>query len=421
MSPLDGMRGDTDLTVGAELTLPDLLSGAEAAAVLDTLFSAGFLFVRLSDRAGKVIIYSRGQESPEMRRHTLDFEGEPFAFLDTVAAPESDPGTINSILAIACAALHGAIQGAARRTLTVRLHTSVVRLSYEELLEANKQLRESETRYRELAESLERQVHDRTAELKEAGMRMLKQKQQAAIGNLAAGIAHEINTPLGFMLSNLRSLSRYMGPILALLKKYALPRFRDEDMERLQFMIDDIPPLLEESVSGGERIRAIVTALTEFSHLKDAEVEKINLRDEFETLVTILGHEIASREAVVDLDGVAPVIVSGNCSHIAQALLAVMMNALQSRAGGVKVKATARMDGPFAEITISDNGEGMSPETLSRIFDPFFTTKEVGAGSGLGLTMAYDIISSHGGSIEVTSSQGTTVRILLPAAGVDHG
>lgn len=417
-------------SVGGELAASALLLPADCGPVLDALVAGGFGTAVIRGEGGSVIDH-RGNQEPEMSGTVLDrrllvHEGETIAVLEALHS-ESVPAEQRTILLdMAQAALHAVMRAAARRLLTTELHTDVVNQSYEELLAVNEDLRRSEARYRDLAASLEQQVAERSAELKRAAVKMLKQDRQAAIGQLAAGMAHEVNNPIGFVLSNLRSLSRYMTVIADILAEY-----RDLDPDHLRrmkerkidFMLDDIPLLLRQSISGGERIQAIVAALKNFSHIDEVEMRDVDINAELDNVCAIAQHEIAVRSARISRDYQAMLHLDGNGAHLAQAFLNILMNALQSRSSGVSVAIKTVRSGGRAVISFSDDGAGIEPDVLQRIFDPFFTTRDVGAGVGLGLSVAYDIITAHGGTIEVASSpgEGTTVMIKLPVMEAANG
>lgn len=429
MSETSGEPEKLSFCVGSDLSASALLIPADFGPVLDAMIAAGFAAVVIRDEGGSVIGH-RGNREPEItgpipERRFLVHEGETVAVLEALPSQSLPKEHRAVLLDMAHVALHAIVRSVARRLLTTELHTTVVNQSYEELLAVNEDLRRSETRYRELANSLEQQVTERSAELKRATVRMLRQDKQAAIGQLAAGIAHEVNNPIGYVLSNLRSLSRYMTVIADLLAEYRNldPAHRVRMKERkVDFMLEDIPLLLRQSISGGERIQTIVAALKSFSHIDEVAIRDVDINAELDNVCAVAQHEITARSARISRDYQAMLHLNGNGAHLAQAFLNILMNALQSRPSGVSVAITTVRSRGDAVISFADDGAGIEPDVLQRVFDPFFSTKDVGAGVGLGLSVAHDVITAHGGTIEVVSSPGagTTVMVKLPVLEVGN-
>ncbi len=299
--------------------------------------------------------------------------------------------------------------------------------AYEELVEANERLAASEKKYRELAAALEIKVSESTEELRKTHIRLLEQEKMASIGQLAAGIAHEINNPMGFIQSNLNSFSRYIDRLeeaFAICRKAASGtqegRAAEEACVRLKtdFILRDSRELIGQCLEGALRISNITGNLKNFSHID--EVEDIGLLDlnvEMENTLKILAHQAKDRGAnMIREYGGLPSI---RCSKsLCQAFLCVLKNALDFADKGVtiRIKTWASHQsnaGGRVFATISDDGPGIPAGIQSRIFEPFFTTKEVGKGTGLGLSLAYEIISHCGGSIDVESGEGEGASFLI--------
>lgn len=268
-------------------------------------------------------------------------------------------------------------------------------------------------------------------QLKEAQAYLIQSEKMASIGQLAAGVAHEINNPIGYINSNLASLKNYVDNLLALVAIYEKAETTNSDTEQLsqiktfkqkidiEFLKTDILDLLEESQEGTTRVKQIVQNLKDFSHLgSDDDWQWANLHVGLETTLNIVNNEIKYKAKVVKEFGNLPEV---KC--LPQQLNQVFMNLLINAAHAIENEGiiTLRTGTENAQVwvEISDTGKGIAPEHMSKIFDPFFTTKPVGKGTGLGLSISYSIIQRHQGEIQLSSqlSQGTTFRIVLPIHG----
>jgi PAS domain S-box-containing protein len=256
---------------------------------------------------------------------------------------------------------------------------------------------------------------------------LLQSEKMAAVGQLAAGVAHEINNPVGFVSSNLNTLGRYTQDMLEVLDAYAaaeadapgeclaaVRRLRDE--KDLGFLRDDLRELLAESKDGLERVKAIVLDLKDFSRV-DAAEEWVwaDLRHGLESTLNIVWNELKYKAEVVRQYGEISEI---EC--LPSQLNQVFMNMLVNAGHAIETKGTITVhtgsEGDEVWVEIADTGRGIAQENMRRIFEPFFTTKAVGNGTGLGLSLSYGIVQKHGGRIEVQSEpgQGTAFRIWLP-------
>ncbi|WP_202843617.1 ATP-binding protein [Luteimonas saliphila] len=268
-------------------------------------------------------------------------------------------------------------------------------------------------------------AHHRLAGAQE---QLLQSEKMASIGLLAAGVAHEINNPIGYVHSNLGTLHEYIGALFALIERQdaALqspdPASEREDVrvqrERLDidFILGDLPKLMAESREGIERVTKIVQDLKEFSYLGRGDpMRPSDLHKGLESTLNIVWNDLKYKVRVEKHYGELP-LVECHLSEINQVLMGLLINAGQSIDNrGTIVIATGAEDGE-AWISIADNGCGIPAEALPRIFDPFYTSKPIGRGTGLGLAIAYRIVSKHHGRIEVTSEVGvgSTFRVVLP-------
>lgn len=247
--------------------------------------------------------------------------------------------------------------------------------------------------------------------------KLLQSEKLAGIGQLAAGVAHEINNPVGFVKSNLSTLKDYNRQLLALLDTGRKQPLTDDDFARIDYdyLREDIPVLLAESQDGLGRVQKIVADLKDFSRIDHAEMAAADLNAGIESTLNVVWNELKYKAEVVrEFGELSPV------TCIAAQINQVVMNLLVNAAHAIKTRGTitvrtAQVD-DFVRIEVCDTGEGIAPEHLGRIFDPFFTTKPVGKGTGLGLSLSYDIVTKHGGRIEVDSTvgSGTCFRVFLP-------
>lgn len=264
---------------------------------------------------------------------------------------------------------------------------------------------------------------------------LVQTEKMASIGQLGAGVAHEINNPVGFVRSNLNTLSEYIESFKWLIGLYvelstaletgefeAAAAFRDEIEKykkeiNLDFAINDTIQLLAESKDGLSRISSIVKGLKDFSHAGGGDLSRHDLAKCVEDAIMISLHEVKnSAELIKDFGEVPPVLCRPQ--QLTQVFLNMILNAAQAMRGrGIIHVRTYSLKG-YAVAEVIDNGPGMDEVILKKIFDPFFTTKPVGKGTGLGLSIAYGIIKEHNGTIEAESrpGYGTTFRIKLPIA-----
>ncbi|MHB1292357.1 MAG: ATP-binding protein [Sulfuricella sp.] len=256
---------------------------------------------------------------------------------------------------------------------------------------------------------------------------MLQSEKMATIGQLAAGVAHEINNPIGYVHSNLGTLDMYIQSILGVVAAYehaesaiadgdALSRVlaakREADFE---FLREDVAALMNESREGITRVKKIVQDLKDFSHVDEAEWQWTDLHQGLDSTLNIVWNEIKYKAKVVKEYGEMPEV---EC--LSSQLNQVFMNMLVNAAHAIEEQGTITLrsgvEGEEVWVEIADTGKGISPENLNRIFDPFFTTKPVGKGTGLGLSLSYSIVQKHHGRIEVSSEvgKGTIFHIWLP-------
>jgi len=255
---------------------------------------------------------------------------------------------------------------------------------------------------------------------------LLQSEKMASIRQLAAGVAHEINNPVGFVNSNLGTLQRYAEKMLTLLTAYervegSLAEDALQDITRLKkeidaaFLREDIGKLLTECLDALQRVKRIVQDLKDFSHVDKSAREWANVETGLESTLNVVWNELNSKAKVVKEYGNTPQI---ECfpSQLNQVFMNLLINAAHAIEDRGRITMRTGHDGENVWVEVEDTGKGIEPEHLGRIFEPFFTTKPVGKGAGLGLSLAYGIVNKHGGRIEVTSElgKGSIFRVVLP-------
>ena len=288
-------------------------------------------------------------------------------------------------------------------------------------------------------EQLEQRVAARTAELsqaltqlKESEAQLVHTEKMVSLGQLVAGVAHEINTPLAYVKNSVVTVRSRMpeladaieqaGRLLAMLESESpAPEELQEVFAALSLrlrqlaeheVLPDLEALTHDGLHGIEQITELVTNLRNFARLDRSKVASHDVNESVRTALLMARpvlHEVQVDRHLGDIPE-----VTCSASQVNQVLLNLITNAAQ--AGSGRIVVTTRSDGEWVTVEVADDGKGISPEHMSRIFDPFFTTKEVGSGTGLGLSIAYKIISEHGGRIDVRSrpGEGATFTVTLP-------
>ena len=267
------------------------------------------------------------------------------------------------------------------------------------------------------------------SDLKATQSQLLQQEKMASVGQLAAGVAHEINNPMGFIISNLGSLRKYGDALQEYLQAADIMLASCSEAERtrmkalqskldLSFLLEDMPMLIKESLEGAERVRVIVQSLKSFSAVDQEGAQSININEYLDSTVSVAWNELKDKAEIVRSYGVLPPI-PGRTQELGQVFLNILRNAAQAIAGRGIIHLKTSCDNGMVNISITDNGCGIPPEIIGRVFEPFFTTRPPGHGTGLGLSTCYDIVKKHGGTTDVTSTvgKGTKFTIHLPVGG----
>jgi signal transduction histidine kinase len=399
-----------------EPSLDELLRGVGRDALQRALHGLTDIPLRVTTATGERLL-SAG-EMPDDRpvhRAPLRLELETIGYVESVAAPER--------VQAAAKLLELVLVSSNRYRLASALHLHTVQLDYSALKAKHEALQESEARYRALNADLERRVTEQVDALDSARRQFYQVEKLASLGQLAGGMAHEINNPIGFIHSNLTTGLDYSE---------ALTRFREafrsatdvdglrREWERvdLDFAVDDLPNLLRESLDGANRVVKIVAALRDFSRIDQGDLSEVDVNAIARSAAGVVAASVAGH-AEIRLALQPLPIIWGHAANLGQLLLNVLTNAAQAcarnRSGRIDVETSVVDDGIV--ISVRDNGCGIPEDVLPKVCDPFFTTKEVGQGTGLGLTVCNDIARAHGGQLVIDSTvgTGTVVTVYLPA------
>lgn len=249
-------------------------------------------------------------------------------------------------------------------------------------------------------------LSEKKKQIEDAEAQLIQMEKMASLGTLAAGVAHEINNPLGFLISNLESLKDCMR---------ALAEQQSSSGPDNKAAAEDIKAMIQESLEGSLRIKKIVQDLRTFARRSESQKTAVDINQILETTLSILWNEIKYKITVIK-DYQVKSAIFADTTQLSQVFLNILLNASQAISDKGTVSLYTYEDENSVYVKFCDTGSGISPDVLPRIFDPFFSTKK---GTGLGLSVSYNIIKHHGGSIEVKSQvgSGTTFIIRLPKDG----
>src|SRR3990167_6353838 len=256
--------------------------------------------------------------------------------------------------------------------------------------------------------------------LETANSQLLQSEKMAAIGQLAAGVAHEINNPIGYVFSNLKALDGYVHNLLKIIDAVDGATSLD-DVRQLKRSLEydyirgDVEALISESGDGIDRVKQIISALKDFSHIEEDEFRLADLHSGLDSTLNVVNNELKYKAEVVKEYGELPEV---DCipSQVNQVAMNLLVNAAHAIEKFGRITLRTECDGDWIWIEVEDTGKGIEPKLLNRIFEPFFTTKPVGKGTGLGLALSYSIVQKHHGRIEVDSEvgKGSRFRVWLP-------
>ena len=412
--------------VGAERKLRELLLEEDVLPLLQGVIAAGAAGARLLDGDGSELWGAGSPQGGGERLCDLPLllEGEPVARVQVSGEGARGEGLC------ACAelvriALDTVLRSNLKRMLTTEIHTAVVNSSYGELVQINAELILSEARYRELAGDLELRVQERGAKLRRAQSRLLQQETMAAVGQLAAGVAHEINNPLGFITSNLHTLQKYVGRFSAMLQFYRdhlglnlpLATIREEGERKWQELklplaLADVGDLLSQSLSGAERVSRIVADLKGFSHVDETGEMPVDLNAELERTLSVLSHQLGGKAEIVrELQALPSITCQPQLAG--QIFLNLIQNALIHGGAHPRITLASAFDGERIRFSIADDGPGVPAPLRGQILEPFFTTRPVGSGTGMGLAVVYEAVHRLGGTVAVGEAPGGGAAFII--------
>ncbi|PYS75438.1 MAG: hypothetical protein DMF73_00645 [Acidobacteria bacterium] len=301
----------------------------------------------------------------------------------------------------------------------------VLELCVQRALERRTLLRNAR-RYKEDLENRNIELARQKTELERIQAQLVHSEKMASLGQLAAGVAHELNNPAGFIFSNMTILPKYVARVEEILLSYEQVSLNDSDAERIEAVksktdyenvLADLTSIAADSYNGAERIRDIVQNLRLFSRLDEAEFKQVDLHESIESTIRLLSKYYSSPLITLRRDyGNLPLIncYAGQLNQVWMNLLANAAQAIGDARGEVRIKTEC--DQETVSVCVSDTGKGIAPEHLKKIFDPFFTTKPVGEGTGLGLSISHGIVARHRGTLTVESvlGEGTSFKVSLP-------
>jgi len=265
-------------------------------------------------------------------------------------------------------------------------------------------------------------LEDVNTEIKGDQTKLVHNEKMASLGQLVAGVAHELNNPIGFIYSNMGHLRDYATNLVRIIEE---GDGNKEQVEKLKeeldydFMVRDLPKLIQSCEDGAKRTRDIVLGLRNFSRIEEAKLKEVDITEGIDRTLDLLKGELKSKVTVVKKYGKAPLI---NCypSQLNQVFMNIIANSIHAiEDRGELTIQTKIIENKLIELSFKDTGKGIDEETMAKVFDPFFTTKDIGKGTGLGLSISYGIIQKHEGEIKVNSKvgEGTEFIITLPITG----
>jgi signal transduction histidine kinase len=349
------------------------------------------------------------------QRAAINWELEPIGYLEAENANrEQLKGAVDLLVLL--------VKAAVRYRMASDLHLEISRDDYETLQKQHAELIVSERNFRELSEKLEQKVAAQVEAIKRAQVKMFQSEKLASVGQLAAGMAHELNTPLAYILNNLASARDYLQDLKSycdLVHQGAEPEILREAQRTadIDYIFEDFPALLADSLQGVQRASAIIADLKIFSNINQQDYSIVDINEHLKTVLKMIAPQVDEKIEITLESGQLPRTFCYP-ALLGQAFYNLILNAVQAIDGEGKVRITTSMVKDIIRVSIADTGIGIEEENLSRIFDPFFTTKEVGSGTGLGLSVIHEALKAHKGRIKVRSTPGagTTFSVFLPVS-----
>ena len=367
-----------------------------------------------------------GEKKLQQAVEGLHKKDEPVNLLDMVATKKDGTSVIFEALVSVIKETDGVVVGfrGVGRDVTLRRQMEAeLKKNQEDLIKKNKEIEESKKGIQLALIRLEN-AHEK---LKASQLKILQQEKMASIGQLAAGVAHELNNPMSFIFSNLGTLDKYINRLTDFIKvqSEAVESLNNIDINRkidkkrkeikLDYILEDAKVLLKESLDGSERVKKIVHELNSFSRMDEEEYKRANINECIESAITIVWNELKYKSTLEKEYGKLPRTMCYP-QQINQVFVNLLINAVNaiSDKGVITIKTWHKDD--FVWMSVADTGVGIPRKNLIKIFEPFFTTKETGKGTGLGLSITYEIVQRHKGDITVKSEigKGTIFTIKIP-------
>ncbi|MEI8388895.1 MAG: ATP-binding protein [bacterium] len=289
----------------------------------------------------------------------------------------------------------------------------------------------------DLYNSLEQKVLDRThdlskiniqlkranKEIKDTQSMIVHNEKMRSLGQLVAGVAHELNNPINFIYGNLLHLKKYSNDFIEIINKYEaiqkqFPEDKFKEVEKLKqdleydFIVEDLELLLKSCYDGAERSKQIIIDLKNFSRLDEAQIKEVDIHEGIDSALNILESKYKGRVTINKQYGMIPNVMC-YAGQINQVFMNILDNATQAIEGDGNIYIRTKIEDQNVIIEFEDTGAGIAEDVIPKIFDPFFTTKPVGEGTGLGLSICYKIIRSHNGKMEVESEKGKGTKFII--------
>lgn len=400
-----------NLNFDREIPLDELIQASETKNLCDVL--SNILNAKFKICNGKNALILGDDTCETLNSRGIVLELEPIGSLYTETKDERLIET-----ALQCILMQ--IRFAQKYLMASALHIEAIQEDYSSLCREHEQLLVSEAKYKDLCDNLDEQVKQQVLTIETTQRKLFESEKMASIGHLAAGVAHEINNPIGFINSNLNTAKTYVADIQSI----ASAIHTQQDLLAIQnlcqeidldYVLSDFKELLDDSLDGGRRVAEIVADLKLFSNIDAAEEVAIDISKYIRSTCNIARASI-EKPVTISFHPIALPCIRCRPGYIGQLILALILNSADAvPANGVITILTEHRDNRIY-ISVEDNGPGISSDIIKHVFDPFFTTKQVGEGKGLGLTACRDIVKAHKGDISIESdgSHGTKVMLWLP-------
>jgi two-component system NtrC family sensor kinase len=400
-----------NISFDREIPLDELIQACEKKTLLKILSSILNAKFKISDQKNGTI-YGDDSCLTHMSKDIV-LELETIGFLHTESKDD------NAILtAVQCISMQ--IRFAQKYLMASALHIEAIQEDYTSLCREHEQLLVSEAKYKNLCDTLDEQVKKQVQTIETTQRKLFESEKMASIGHLAAGVAHEINNPIGFINSNLNTAKTYVSDIQTIAEAINQQEDINSILQRckeidLDYVISDFKELLEDSIDGGRRVAEIVADLKLFSNIDSTEESSVDISNYINSTCNIARASI-EKPITITFKAIELPIIKCRPGYISQVILALILNSADAAPENGLITIQSEYRNSRIYIAIEDNGPGISGDIINNVFDPFFTTKDVGKGKGMGLTSCRYIITVHKGDISIESDgkHGTKVIFWLP-------